>query len=73
MEKMYIYEIKVEGHLADGWADWFDGLSIQNDPGGVTTLRGLMFDQAALLGLLNKFQALNITLISVVKSELRVD
>lgn len=70
MEKMYIYEIKVEGHLADNWADWFEGLSIRNVPDGMTTLWGPLPDQAALLGLLNKFQALNLTLVSVSRRDL---
>lgn len=69
MEKTCIYEIKVEGHLADRWADWFEGLSIQKNPDGVTTLCGALPDQAALLGLLNKLQALNLTLLSVIKSQ----
>ncbi len=67
MNDPLIYEIRVEGHLTDGWSDWFEGLMIDNDPNGETTLRGLLSDQAALLGILNKIQALNLTLISVSK------
>lgn len=65
MEKTYIYEIRVEGHLTDRWSDWFDGLAIRNEPNGETTLIGLIRDQAALLGVLSKLQALNLALISV--------
>ncbi len=65
MEKPYIYEIRVEGHLTDRWSDWFDGLAIRNEPNGEATLVGLICDQAALLGVLSKIQALNLTLISV--------
>ncbi len=65
MEKRFIYEIRVEGHLTDRWADWFDGLVIRNEPNGETVLTGWINDQAALLGVLSKLQALNVALISV--------
>lgn len=65
MEKPTIYEIRVQGHLTDRWADWFDGLAIRNEPGGESILTGQICDQAALLGVLSKLQALNLTLISV--------
>lgn len=67
MDKPYVYEIRVEGHLTDGWSDWFAGLVIHNDPDGEATLTGLLVDQAALFGVLTKVQALNLTLISVEK------
>jgi hypothetical protein len=59
------YEIRVEGHLAESWSDWFEGLAICKIQDGETTLSGYLADQAALIGVLNKFQALNIVLISV--------
>lgn len=65
MDKPCIYEIRVEGHLAERWSDWFAGLAIQNDLKGETRLSGALSDQAALFGVLNKLQALNLTLISV--------
>jgi len=68
MNNMYIYEIRVEGHLTDRWSDWFEGLAINNDSNGETTLSGPLSDQAALLGVLNKIQALNLKVISVNRS-----
>ncbi len=65
MEKAYIYEIRVEGHLTDRWSDWLEGLAIYNEPNGETRLVGKLVDQAALLGVLGKIQALNLVLISV--------
>lgn len=65
MDKPYIYEFRVEGHLTDRWSDWFDGLAIRNELNGETILVGLINDQAALFGVLSKIQALNLTLISV--------
>lgn len=65
MDKPYIYEIRVEGHLADGWSDWLQGLAIRNEPNGETTLAGVLIDQAALFGVLAKIHNLNLILVSV--------
>jgi hypothetical protein len=68
MEKPFVYVLRVEGHLAERWSDWFEGLVICNEPDGVTTLHGPLSDQAALLGILNKIHSLNLTLVSVTRS-----
>jgi hypothetical protein len=68
MDKPFVYAIRVEGHLTERWSDWFGGLAICNEPDGVTILRGSLSDQAALLGILNKINALNLTLVSVTRS-----
>jgi len=65
MDVPHVYEIRVEGHLADRWSDWFEGLAICNDPAGSVTLTGSVTDQAALFGVLNKIHGLNLILISV--------
>lgn len=59
------YEIRIEGHLPDCWSDWFDGMAIRYDTQGETTLIGKLADQAALIGMLNKIQALNLIVTSV--------
>ena len=66
-----VYEIRIEGHLADHWSDWFEGLTICNDPDDETTLTGWLADQAALFGVLAKIHNLNLTLISVQRSSLK--
>ncbi|MHB8114022.1 MAG: hypothetical protein ACYDHA_11265 [Bellilinea sp.] len=63
------YEIRIEGHLTDQWSDWFNGLAINFDSDGKTTLSGMLADQSALLGVLNKIHALNLTIISVKRSD----
>ena len=68
MDNLYIYEIRVEGHLTERWSEWFGGLVIHNDPNGESLLRGLFSDQAALFGVLIKIHDLNLTLISVQQS-----
>jgi len=68
MDKPCVYEIRVEGHLADRWSDWFDGLAIHTDPNGETTLSGPLTDQAALFGVLARIHNLNLVLTSVNRS-----
>lgn len=60
-----VYEIRVQGRLAGDWSDWFEGLAIHNDDRGGAVLRGAVVDQAALIGLLTKVHALNLTITSV--------
>jgi hypothetical protein len=59
--------IRVEGHLTDRWSDWFDGLTIRNEPNCQTALTGLLSDQAALFGVLTRIHNLNLILISVLR------
>lgn len=65
MDKPTFYEIRINGHLASVWADWFIGLKIDNLENGETLLSGYLPDQAALHGVLNRVSTLNLTLISV--------
>ena len=67
MDQPRFYEIHIEGHLADRWSDWFEGLAIHNDLNGEAILSGSLPDQAALIGVLNRIQSLNLVLISVNK------
>ncbi len=68
MDRPSYFEIRIEGQLTERWSDWLGGLDIQVEPGGETTLRGPLPDQAALLGVLTQLHALNLTLISVRRS-----
>lgn len=60
-----VYEIRVRGHLSDEWHNWFDGMTIELEPDGVSRLYGSVADQSALHGLLRKVRDLGLTLISV--------
>ena len=61
------YEIRVKGHLADRWADWFDGMTLTREDHDTTLLTGPVVDQAALHGLLKRVRDLGTPLISVTR------
>jgi hypothetical protein len=61
----HVYQIRVQGHLGDRWACWFEGLTIRQEKDGTTLLTGPMTDQAALHGLLVRIRNLCLPLISV--------
>jgi hypothetical protein len=62
-------ELRIQGHLDERWADWFEGLTITREDNGETRLTGLVVDQAALHGLLKKVRDLGLPLISVNRIE----
>ena len=63
------YEIRVKGQLEPLWLDWFEGLQIQNLENGETSLIGLIADQLALRGVLDKLWDLGLTLLSLHRIE----
>ena len=73
MNKSYVYEIRVEDCISEHWSDWFEGLTIHNDPNGGTVLSGPFVDQSALFGTLTKIHSLNLTLISVNRQNAKTD
>ena len=62
---MYVYEIRVQGHLDQRWSTWFDGLTITHEGDDVTVLRGPLVDEAALHGILIKVRDLTLPLLAV--------
>ena len=61
------YAIKIKGYLDEYWSDWFAGLQLEHLEGDETLLSGLLPDQSALYGLLERIRDLNLTLLSVTR------
>ena len=59
------YEIRLQGHLHSRWAAWFDGMTLTKSSDGTTVIHGLVADQAALHGLLQKVRDMGLPLVSV--------
>jgi hypothetical protein len=63
------YQIEIQGRLDASWSHWFDDMKIttKREAGHptVTILRGIVVDQAALHGLLNRIRDLGLPLLSV--------
>jgi len=59
------FEIHVRGHLDSTWSDWLEGLEVKLFDNGEMLLSGTVVDQAALMGILNKLNGLNLALLSV--------
>jgi hypothetical protein len=62
------YEIQVKGRLDSRWEELFDGLTISSHA-NVTTISGLVTDQAALRGLIDRVLDFGLVLISVNSGE----
>jgi hypothetical protein len=61
------YEIRLKGHLDNRWASWFDGLTLTTCSDGTTVIHGIVVDQSALHGLLQKVRDVGLPLISVTR------
>jgi hypothetical protein len=64
------YEIRLTGHLHSRRAAWFDGMTLTNSSDGTTVIQGLVADQAALHGLLQKVRDTGLPLVSVTQVDL---
>ena len=65
MDEPACYRIRVKGHLSEQWANWFEGLTLENLPDGDALLSGQLLDQPALYGVLNRIRDIGLSLISV--------
>lgn len=61
--------IRIKGELGADWRDYFGPLEMDWEPNGgsqqITVLRGMVVDQAAMIGVLNQIHDLNLNLISI--------
>lgn len=63
--------IRIQGHLDPSWQQWLENLQIVHEEGGTSRLSGTIPDQAALYGVLQKLDRLNLTLLSLERHETR--
>ncbi len=70
LDRPATYQIKVPGELDESWSDWVGSMAITVDSEGevppITTLTGIVIDQAALQGLLRRLYSLGLPLVSVI-------
>lgn len=64
------YRIRVKGHLADDWSDYFGDLRITNLPEGEALLTGQLADQAALHAVLIRIRDLGLPLMTVTRLDI---
>jgi hypothetical protein len=62
------YTIRIRERLDETWAEWFDPMVIRPD-GDHTILYGLLPDQSALHGMLNRLHSLGLQLVAVSQEE----
>jgi hypothetical protein len=67
--KTRIYHIRVMGELDQKWADWFEGFVMASRENGETLLSGLVIDQAALHGVLDKIHSLGLPLLLAAQTD----
>jgi len=63
------YRIRIAGRVNNGWSDFMSNLEEsygQENGVTITTIAGVVTDQAALHGLLERIRDMNLTLLSVV-------
>ena len=69
LDQSATYQIKVPGHLGQSWSEWAGGMTITvkngDDGPSITSLAGVVADQAALQSLLRRLYSLGLPLISV--------
>lgn len=62
------YEIILEGRLDSRWTAWFEGIHLEALPDGRVCLSGIINDQPALHGILERIRDLNLVIVSVTRA-----
>lgn len=65
------YEIRLAGAFDAHWTAWFGGMAVRLEDDGTTLISGVVPDQAALHGLLQRVRDLGTALISVARIDPR--
>ena len=65
MPSTHTYKIRIRGRISEGWASWFEAMTVQECAGGDTIITAALPDQTALHGLLMVIRDLGLTLLEV--------
>jgi hypothetical protein len=69
LDRPALYQIEIQGLLDESWSANFEGMTISSKTIGkhrkITTLRGVVVDQATLHGILNSIRDLGLPLLKV--------
>ncbi len=63
--KMLKIAIHIKGQINEKWTEWFGGLAISHPGPDETVLAGVVFDQAALYGIIARLRDLGLELTSI--------
>ncbi len=64
-------QVRVKGHLRGEWSNWFENLTITNDPDGEAVLTGTLVDDTALYGVLMKMRDIGLSLLTFQRDPLQ--
>ena len=67
------YRIHIKEHLDQSWQEWLEELQIVHEADGTSLLIGTLKDQPALYGVRAKISRLNLTLLSLERSDTTQD
>ena len=65
MDRKGTYQIRVRDEVDPEWSSWFGDLVVHKAPDGMTTIEGVVADQAALHGVLARIRDLGLELVAV--------
>jgi hypothetical protein len=69
LDQQAVYIVKINGHIDASLVDWFGPVKVTNsvEDGGqfVSTLSGIIADQAGLMGLIRHLHGLGVVLLSI--------
>jgi hypothetical protein len=72
LDEAAVYQIQVQGLISEHWSHYFDGFHIEvvgEDGWALTTLTGVLVDQAALQGVLQQLYSLGMVLLRIERQE----
>ena len=57
-----VYRFDIEEQLSSTWSEWFEGMVLEPSIGQGTSITGMIEDEAALYGVINRLRDLNLVI-----------